>query len=260
MQPTLLVVLLMTARPGGALPERELRVCADPNNLPFSNQRGEGFENKLAELVARALDARLSYVWWGEGRGFFRNTLEAGRCEVVMGVPALADNVLATRPYYRSSYVFVWRKGSRAVRSLDDPTLRSMRIGVPVAGDDGGHPPPVYSLTRRGIVDNVELFSVHGDHAAPNPPLRIMEALAGRQIDVAVVWGPQAGFFARTAPAPLELAPVAPASDGGVPFVFEISIGVRRGDSALRRELDAVLARQRPEVERILDDFRVPRL
>jgi mxaJ protein len=235
---------------------RELRVCSDPNNLPFSNDRGEGFENKIAELLARSLDAHLQYTWWAQRRGFLRNTLEAKSCDVVMGVPAQADNVLPTRPYYRSSYVFVWRRGGRAVRSLDDPALRGLRIGVPVVGDDGANPPPVHALGRRGIVDNVVGFSVYGDYASPNPPLRIMDALARRQIDVAVVWGPLAGSFARD----VQIAPVTPSSDAGLPFVFAISLGVRRGDVQRQRELDAVLVQRRAEVERILDAFRVPRL
>jgi mxaJ protein len=223
---------------------RELRVCSDPNNLPFSNRRGEGLENKLAELVARALDARLQYTWAAEP-----GALEAGSCDVMMGVPARAEHVLATQPYYRSSYVFAWRRGARPIRSLDDPALRGLRIGVPVIGG-GGNPPPVHALRRRGIVENVVPFSVYGDDTR-----RILDALAHREIDVAVVWGPSAGFFAKD----VELAPVSPASDAGLPFVFEISLGVRKGDVALQRELDAVLARRRAEVERILDDFRVPR-
>jgi mxaJ protein len=191
---------------------RELRVCSDPDNLPFSNRRGEGFENKIAELLARSLNARLQYTWWAQGS--LQSTLEGRSCDVVMGVPARADSVLPTQPYYRSSYVFVWRKGARAVRSLDDPALRGLRIGVPVVGD-GANPPPVHALGRRGIVDNVVSFPVYGDRATPNPPRRIMAALARREIDVAVVWGPLAGYFARDAD--VEMAPVAPPSDAGLP-------------------------------------------
>ena len=136
--------------------ERELRVCADPNNLPFSNDRGEGFENRIAELLARDLGAKLTYTWWAQRRGFIRSTLAANSCDLVIGVPAGYDLVLTTRSYYRSTYVFVTRKDSRlALSSFDDPQLRKLRIGVHLIGNDGVNVPPAHALTRRGIISNV---------------------------------------------------------------------------------------------------------
>src|SRR5437868_3481759 len=168
------------------VPANEFRVCADPNNLPFSNARGEGFENRLAELVARDLGAEVAYTWWAQRRGFLRNTLKAGLCDVVMGVPAALDGVRATRPYYRSTYVFVYRRSGPAIRSLDDPALRRVRVGVPIIGDAGADPPPVHALAARHIVDNLVGFTVYGDYGQPNPPARLIDAVASGTVDVAV--------------------------------------------------------------------------
>jgi mxaJ protein len=239
-----------------------LRVCADPNNLPFSNARQEGLENRLAELVGRDLGARVSYTWWPQRRGFFRQTLNAGRCDVVMGVPAGLEILDATRPYYRSTYVFVTRSAdSLRLRSFDDPILRRLKIGVPLAGGEEGTTPPVYALARRGLMDRVEGYSLYADYSRPNPPARVLDALARGEVDVAVTWGPLAGYFARREPVRLSVVPVAPAVEpSGVPFTFAIALGVRKGDERLRLALDRVLARRQREIEQILDDYGVPRV
>lgn len=241
---------------------RVLRVCADPNNLPFSNERGEGFENALADLVAGELGARVEYTWWAQRRGFIRNTLTARTCDVVMGMPSSMELALTTRPYYRSTYVFITRRGAgHGVRSLDDPLLRQLRVGVQVVGDDYTDPPPAHAMTRRGIVHNVRGYSVYGDYAEPSPPSRIVRAVAEGEVDVAIAWGAMAGYFAARSPVPLDLVPVTPQVDLPFnPMVFDISLGVRREDVALRDELDAVLARRRTDVERLLDAFHVPRV
>ena len=239
-----------------------LRVCADPNNLPFSNSRQEGLENRLAELVARELDARVVYTWWPQRRGFFRETLNAGRCDAVMGVPAGLEVLATTRPYYRSTYVFVTRSAdSLQVRSFDDPVLHRLRIGVQLAGGAEGTTPPVYALARRGLMDRVEGYSLYADYARPNPPARVLDALARGEVDVAVTWGPLAGYFARREPVRLSVVPVAPAIDpSGVPLTFAIAIGVRKGDERLRLALDRVIQRHRQEIRRILDEYGVPRV
>ncbi|HEX3554110.1 MAG TPA: substrate-binding domain-containing protein [Thermoanaerobaculia bacterium] len=252
------------ARPastGTTRPVRELRVCADPNNLPFSNQRLEGFENRLAEIVARDLGASVRYTWWAQRRGFFRNTLKAGTCDVVLGVPASLQMVAPTRPYYRSTYVFVYRKDHDIhVRSFDDPALRRLRIGVQIVGNDYANTPPVHALAARGIIDNVTGYTVYGDYTRPNPPARILDAVAAGEIDVAVVWGPLAGYFAPREPVALALVPVAPQIDlPFLPFVYDIAVGVRRGDERLRGEIDTVLERRRGEIDSLLDRYGVPR-
>lgn len=242
-------------RPAGVL-----RVCADPNNLPFSNQRLEGFENKIAELLAQDLGERVEYTWWAQRRGFFRNTLKAGMCDVVIGVPSGFEMALTTKPYYRSTYVFLSRKDRHVdVKSFDDPVLKKLRIGVQIIGDDQSNAPPAHALTRRNIVDNVKGFTLYGDYSQPDPPARIVDAVEKGDIDLAIVWGPLAGFFAKESRVPMEVVPVSPQIDQPfLPFVFDISMGVRRGDQELRDELDQFLEKRRPEIEQILKDYRVP--
>ena len=214
----------------GALPAQAargtLRVCADPNNLPYSNQRGEGFENRLAQLVADDLHLRLEYTWWAQRRGFVRNTLRAGRCDVIMGVPTGFDPVLVTRPYYRSTYTFVTRRTGPHIASFDDPALRRLRVGVQIVGDESANSPPVAALTRRGIVENVTGYTVLGDYREPNPPSRIVRAVADGQVDVAIVWGPLAGYFAKRSSVPLRVEPVSPEIDR-----LLASYGVPRADT-----------------------------
>jgi quinoprotein dehydrogenase-associated probable ABC transporter substrate-binding protein len=245
---------------GGLKPARELRVCSDPNNLPFSNQRQEGFENRLAELIARDLGATVKYSWLPQRRGFIRNTLGANVCDVIMGMTAGADRVLTTKPYYRSSYVFVYRKDHHlSIRSLDDPALKKLRIGVQLIGDDYANTPPVHALSRRGIVGNLVGFSVFGDYSKENPPARIIDAVAARQVDIALAWGPLAGYFAKHSGADLIVVPVSPAADPpALRYTFDIALAVRPGDAALRDELDTVLLRKQPEIRRILAEYGVP--
>jgi quinoprotein dehydrogenase-associated probable ABC transporter substrate-binding protein len=238
-----------------------LRVCADPNNMPFSNERGEGFENKLAELIAKDLGARVEYTWRAQRRGFFRSTLKAGLCDLVTGVPSGFEMAQTTSPYYRSTYVFVYRKASGvAVRSFDDPALRTLKIGVQMIGDDFANTPPAHALTNRHIVGNVRGYMVYGDYSKPSPASNIIEAVGRKEVDVAVVWGPLAGYFARRKPG-LEVVPVSPQIDlPFLPFVYDISMGVRRGDNAFRDEIEGALERRRAEIERILDEYGVPRV
>lgn len=247
----------IAAKPGAKL----LRVCADPNNLPFSNRAGEGLENKLAQLVAHEMGAELQYTWWAQRRGFIRNTLKAGSCDVVMGVPTSFELAATTKPYYRSTYVFVTRADAPfRVTSFDDPILKRLRIGVQIIGDDYSNTPPAHALSNRGIVSNVRGYTVYGDYSQPNPPARILDAVADRDIDVAVVWGPLGGYFARREPVKLSLVPVSPQIElPYLPFVFDISMGVRRQDLALRDTLDAILARRRAAVDSILNSYGVPR-
>ncbi len=257
------LLLAGSAAPSAATVEgRVLRVCADPNNLPFSNARGEGLENRLARLVARELDARVEYTWWAQRRGFVRNTLRAGTCDVILGVPSSWELVLPTRPYYRSTYVFVRRADAAfRVRSMDDSVLRRLRIGVQLVGDDYTNTPPAHALGRRGIVDNVRGYQIAGDYTKPNPPARILEAVESGEVDVAVVWGPLAGWYARQSRRPLVLEPVSPQIDVPfLPFVYDIAMGVRRDDPGLRLELDRVIVERQAEIDRILADFGVPRV
>ena len=245
-----------------ASPRRELRVCADPNNLPFSNERREGFENRIAELVAEELDARISYTWWAQRRGFIRNTLRAGECDIVMGVPTSFELAMPTIPYYRSTYVFVSRADRRLdVRSLDDSVLRTLTIGVHFIGDDYANTPPAHALAARGMIENVRGYSIYGDYSQPNPPARLIEAVAEGDVDLAIVWGPFAGYFGPRQKVPLSIVPVSPQIDlPFMPFVFDISLGVRRGDDSLKTELERVLRARGSDIEAILKKYGVPTL
>ena len=254
------LLLSVTACGSAAPPARVLKVCADPNNLPYSNQREEGFENRLAELIAADLGSSVRYTWWPQRRGFIRNTLAAGKCDLVMGTTFGAERVLTTQPYYRSTYVFVFRKDRHlTVRSLDDPALRTLRIGVQLVGDDYANTPPVHALSRRGITGNLVGFSVFGDYSQENPPARIIDAVISRDVDLAVAWGPLAGYFAKRSPVPLEIVPVSPAVDPpGLRFTFDISLAVRTGDVVLKEQLEGILQRKRSDVDRLLRDYGVP--
>jgi quinoprotein dehydrogenase-associated probable ABC transporter substrate-binding protein len=185
-------------------------------------------------------------------------TLEEGRCDVVIGVPEKYDLVRTTRPYYRSTYVFVYPKTRHpAIRSLDDPILKKLKIGVHLLGDDYTNPPPVHELSKRGMVDNVVGFSTF--YSDENPPGTIIDAVASGRVDVAIVWGPLAGYFAGRQRVPLELVPI-PSGKGDLPFAFDISMGVKPGNDALRARLQKVLDTRQAEITKILNDYRVPLL
>jgi mxaJ protein len=237
-----------------------LRVCTDPNNLPFSHRDEGGFEDALARLVAGELGRPLSRYFWAQRRGFVRNTLKAGKCDLIMGVPADSDMVLTTRPYYRASYVFVTRADVAVPRSFDDPRLRSLRIGVPLVGDDYRNPPPVHALSRRSIVGNVRGFSVFGDYAKDSPPLDPLRSLLRGEIDVAIVWGPLAGFFARRHAATLQIAPVSPRREAGDLFVFPVAMAVHPEARELQQALNGVLERKKRAIQELLRDFGIPQI
>jgi mxaJ protein len=239
--------------------ERVLRVCADPDNLPYSKADGSGFENRIAELIASELGAHLAYTWLPQRRGFVRKTLNERACDVIIGVPADYESTRTTAPYYRSTYVFVSRKsGGDAYRDFDDARLRRARIGVQLIGDDLAATPPGHVLAMRGITSNVVGFTVYGERPQAE---RMLEALAAKEIDVAVLWGPPAGFFAARAREPLVVAAAnAPTDTPALPFVFAISMGVRKADGPLQRELDDVIARRRADIDAILLQYQVPRV
>jgi mxaJ protein len=244
--------LLLTAR---AFAADSLRVCADPDNLPYSRADGSGFENRIAELIAAELKRPLEYAWLPDRRGFVRKTLGAQLCDVIMGVPADFERTANTRPYYRSTYVLVQRAGDAPVRSLDDPHLATMRVGVQLIGNDLAASPPGALLARLGDTQNVRGFPLAGETPSAQ---RAVEAIARGDIDAAVLWGPQAGYFARHASVPLRIAALHAPADAH--FDFAIAMGVRRGDSALREELDEIIARRRADIARILDEYGVPRV
>jgi mxaJ protein len=253
-----LVALACQHAPGQSAPA--LRVCADPNNLPFSDQSGAGFENRIAALLAGDRHERLEYTWWAQRRGFVRNTLNAGLCDVVIGMPRGSELVRTTRRYYRSGYVFVTRQDRRLdLASIDDPRLRSLRVGVQLIGDDFANTPPAHALAAHGIVGNVIGYPVYGDYARPNPLSPILSAVDHGDVDAAIVWGPTAGYFARRGGGRLALSPpVSSPDEHRLPFAFDMAMAVRRGDEKLAAELDGFIARRQGEIAAILSEFGVP--
>jgi mxaJ protein len=240
-----------------AAPARELRVCADPDNLPLSHENGGGFENRIARVVADEMGAELRYEWMPLRRGFVGRTMGSGSCDVFIGVPKTFGAVLTTRAYYRSSYVFVDGPAARGLDTFDDPRLGHLRVGVQLVGNDLAATPVGHALALNGHVDNVRGFTIYGDGPASQ---RMIAAVTEKALDAALVWGPQAGYFAaRATPRPELRVARAPVTLANLPFEFDIAMGVRRGDAALRDELDGVLERRRADIDAILSDYSVPR-
>jgi mxaJ protein len=245
---------------GTAANARELRVCADPNNRPFSAEDGSGMENKIAELIGQELGANVTYTWFAQRRGFLRNTLNAGKCDLVPGIPAKMEMLRTTQPYYRSGYVFVRKESTPKIESLDDPALKSLKIGVQLIGNDATNTPPVHALAHRGVVQNVRGFMVYGDYESPDPASPITEAVASGDVDVAIVWGPPAGYFAAKQKVKLALDPVPPSTrEGDPPMRFDIAMGVRKRDKDLADEIDRAIAARRADIDAILAAYHVPR-
>jgi quinoprotein dehydrogenase-associated probable ABC transporter substrate-binding protein len=250
----LFAALICIACASGA---RELRVCADPDNLPLSHENGSGFENRIARLVADEMHAELRYTWLPLRRGFVRKTIDAGLCDVFIGVPKDFDRVATTRPYYRSSYVFVDGPAARGIEAFDDARLRVLHVGVQLVGNDLAATPAGHALAINGYSDNVRGFTIYGATPASE---RMIAAVAAGELDVALVWGPQAGYFATRSTQALEIH-VARLHPGiaGIPLEFDIAMGVRKGDVALRDELDAIIERRRRDIDAILTAYAVPR-
>lgn len=235
----------------------ELRVCSDPANLPYSDSRQQGFENQLARMVSHDLGRTLSYYWIPQ-RGNFFKALSKGLCDVVMAVPSQSREAAATRPYYRSSYVFVSRRDRPVIRSFDDPALKKARIGVQVLGVDDAIVPPAQVLERRGLLRNIAWYRVYQTYITPSRPDLLLDAVARGEVDVAIAWGPVAGYFARLAATPLAITPVSPAFHSQVPLIFDISMGVRPADKQLLASLNAFIEHRRSEIRRVLTGFGVP--
>ena len=236
---------------------RELRVCADPGNLPYSDRDGRGFENRIATLIAHDLHADLRYYWLPQWRGYARKTLQQHRCDVIPGIAQADASVLATDAYYRGTYAFVYSPARfPGLAGLDDARLRSAQIGIQVVGIDAAPTPAARALATRGIVDNVVGFPVMGETASA---ARIVDASAEDTLDIGIVWSPQPGYFIARRHLSLDVVPIR--HDGVDPaFDFAIAMGVRRDDIALRRELNESLARLAPEIDAVLHDYHVPHI
>lgn len=233
---------------------KPLRVCADPDNLPFSDRAGQGFDNRIAVLVAHAMGREPEFVWARSRRGFLREQFNKGACDVLMGVPRGLRGVETSVPYYRSSYVFVTpRREHLRITSFDDPHLARRRIGLQVLEED--YSPPSLPLIRNGHAAQLVGFESFGAGSA-----EIVRAVADGRIGAAVVWGPVAGYFAQRDHLAVDLAPVSPAIDAsGVPFAFSLTIATHKQDQILRDRINDALKQTQPQVQAILDRYSVPR-
>jgi mxaJ protein len=242
------VVLVETA----ATQPKSLRVCGDPDNLPFSNEKLEGFENKIAATIAADLGATPSYAWWPHQRGLVRNTIDAGTCDVIFGIPEGLDFVLWTKPYYHSSYVIAYRKSDGLrIASLDALELSRLRIGVYT------NTPVEESLARRHLLDNVSSYSLFFDPRGDRDrPAKLLDDLVAGIVDIALPWGPLAGYYAKKLNAPIELVPLK--NEPGVPLSFGISMGVKKGNRELKSQLEAALDRRQSDIRMILEEYGVP--
>jgi quinoprotein dehydrogenase-associated probable ABC transporter substrate-binding protein len=232
-----------------------LRVCADPRNMPFSNEKGEGFENKLAELLAAKLQKRLDYVFFPQATGFVRMTLGAHRCDVIMGFPQGDDIAQGTNPYYRTSYALVTKDGSglEDVATLEDSRLKDKRIGI-VAGT-----PPATNMAVNGLMAKAKPYPLMIDTRIDSSASAMMKDLAAGDIDAAVLWGPMAGFYAKSADPPLHIAPLVKETTGPR-LVYRIGMGVRSGDQNWKRLLNRLIQENQPAINKVLLDFGVPLL
>jgi len=230
-----------------------LRVCADPHNMPFSTERGEGFENKLAELFAQKLGKELSYAWYPQATGFVRNTLAAHKCDVIMGAPQGDEVVQATNPYYRSAYALVFKEGLDGVDTLSDPRLKGKRIGV-VAGT-----PPGNNMAANGLMANAKPYPLVIDTRVDSSAAAMMRDLATGEVDAGVLWGPMAGYYARQASAAVTVVPLV-RETSGPRLAYRIAMGVRHSDQEWKRLLNRLIRESQPAIDKLLLSFGVPLL
>jgi mxaJ protein len=240
--------------------KHNLRVCADPQNMPFTNQKREGFDNKIADVIARELGDSVSYAWWPSRRGYLRNTLSAGTCDLVIGVPIGFDPVATSKPYYRSTYYIVSRTDRKlGITSLDDPRLKKLRIGVNLLDGDYTNTPPAHALSAHGIT-GAGVVGFAGFYDDEHHPGEIIDSLANGNIDVALVWGPIAGWFSKQSGVPMTMTALPDSDSVDLPFAYSVAIGTRRADRELRSLIDEILVKKKPEIDKILMEYNVPTL
>jgi quinoprotein dehydrogenase-associated probable ABC transporter substrate-binding protein len=232
-----------------------LRICADPRNLPFSNEKGEGFENKLGELFAEKLQKKLDYMYFPQATGFVRMTLAAHRCDVIMGFPQGDDLVQGTNPYYRTAYALVAKQGRGLddVATLEDARLKGKHIGI-VAGT-----PPATNMAVAGLMANAKPYPLMIDTRFDSSSAAMIKDLMSGEIDGAVLWGPIAGYYAKQASPPLHVTPLVKETSGPK-LAYRIGMGVRPADQNWKRQLNRLIQENQPAINKILLDFGVPLL
>lgn len=230
----------------------QLRVCADPANLPYSSEKKDGYENKIADIIAEELEVPVTYTWFPQAVGFIRQTLDKKRCDVIIGYVATHELVLNSNPYYRTAYVLIHRKGEfDGFKSLDDPRLRDKKIGV-IAGT-----PPVTVLSINNLLDNIKSFHRMVDRRYYSPAEEMVADIAEGRLDVGLLWGPIGGYFAKKANKDLVVVPLLH-EKVGPRMIYRITLGVRRREKIWKRQLNRILRRRQDDINKVLMDYGVP--
>lgn len=243
---------VVKAQTSEAVDRSALRVCADPGNLPFSNRAEEGFENKIADLLAEDLGVPVRYTWFPQTTGFVRNTLGARKCDLVIGISLGFELLQNSNPYYRSSYALVYRSDSGlAIDSLTDPALKDLRFGV-VA-----RTPPATIMARQGLLGNTRPYHLMADTRFNKPGKKMVEDVVAGEIDVGVLWGPIAGYYALKHDAPLTVVPMV-GKPGETRLDFRITMGLRFNEPDWKHQINDLIAKKQVEINAILMDYGVP--
>ncbi len=253
-----LAALLGAPRADGAEPTSAafLRACADPDNMPFSDEKGEGFENKLAELIAQKLDARLEYSWFPEATGYVPNTMGRDACDLVMGYAQGTGLIEDTNPYYYTSYVLVYRQGDAGLEGIDalaDPRLKGKKIGY------FARTPPASILAMHGLVANAKAFELHADESASKAAMTMIGEIASGELDAGLLWGPVGGYYAQRADVPLKLVPLVKET-AGPRTIYGITLGVRPNEPQWKHTINKLIAANQGEINVILEGYNVPLL
>ena len=237
-----------------AVDRSALRVCADPNNLPFSNEKGEGYENKIAELLAKELGVPVRYTWYPDTMGFIRNTLRARQCDLVVGTISGNDQLQNTNPYYRSSFSLIYRQESGlSISSLDDEALKSLELAA-IAGT-----PPVTLLAQKGLLQHLHPYALMTDTRFNHPAQDLVHDVAAGKVDVGILWGPIAGYFAKLEPVPLVVVPLR-TENPAIRLDYRITMGVRFNEPEWKRDINNLIRSKQAEINAILLDYGVPLL
>jgi quinoprotein dehydrogenase-associated probable ABC transporter substrate-binding protein len=249
---------LLGAGSAGAQPAggASLRVCADPDNMPFSNEKGEGFENKLAELMAQKLDARLEYSWFAEATGYVPNTMGREACDLVMGYAQGTGLIEDTNPYYHTSYVLIYRQDDASLQGIDrlsDPRLKGKRIGL------FARTPPASILAMNGLGANAKPFEINADDSASQVTMTMIDELASGDLDAALLWGPVAGYYAERASVPLKLVPLVK-ENAGPSTIYGITMGLRPNEPQWKHTINKLIVDNQSEINLLLQSYNVPLL
>ena len=256
---TVLMALLAGAATVGAraaVTDGTLRVCADPQNLPFSNEKGEGFENKLVDLIADKLDLHVVYTWLPQVVGHVATLPDDTDCDILMGYAQGTGLIEDTNPYYRTSYVLIYRQNDKSlagVESLTDERLKSKTIGILA------RTPPVSIMAMNGLMANARSFEIMGDRSSSEAVAAVIAAIASGEIDAGILWGPLGGYYAQSAKVPLALVPLVK-EKAGPATIYGITMGVRPSVPEWKHKLNKLIAENQADINAMLSEYNVPLL